>query len=102
MREDSRGAGLSTPLSTADGAALPYRRAAEAGDVVIQPLDEPEGHLVLDLAVGGDPLPMSVDHLGEFLVRRESLPLQARAPVLEEFACPALALLLPQLPEGFL
>ena len=30
MLDDSRGAGLSTPLSTADGAGLRYRRATEA------------------------------------------------------------------------
>src|SRR3989442_15515601 len=45
---------------------------------------------------------MTSDHLGEFLVGSESLPLQARSPVLEEAPRPALALVVPELAEGFL
>src|SRR5271166_275508 len=51
---------------------------------------------------GGNAVPMPVDHRGEFLVRREPLPLQARAPVLEEASCPTLALVAPQLAEALL
>src|ERR1019366_7579320 len=44
---------------------------------------------------------MPIDHLGEFFIRCEPLPLQARAPVLEEAPRPALALVVPELAEGF-
>ncbi len=43
---------------------------------------------------------MPIDHLSEFLVGFGALPLQARAPVLEESARPALALVVPELTEG--
>ena len=45
---------------------------------------------------------MSINHFGEFLKRFESLPLQARTPVLEEASRPALALVVPELAEGLL
>src|SRR5258708_40271814 len=44
-------------------------------DLVVEPLDEAERDLVLQPAVGGDAVPMTIDHLGEFLVRLEPLPL---------------------------
>ena len=43
---------------------------------------------------------MSIDHLGKFLVGFESLPFQARPPVLEEAPRPALALVVPKLADG--
>ena len=45
---------------------------------------------------------MPIDHLGKLFIRCEPLPLQARAPVLEEAPRPALALVVPKLAEGFL
>ena len=45
---------------------------------------------------------MTIDHLGELLVRLEPLPLEAGAPVLKEAPRPALALVAPQLAEAFL
>src|SRR5437879_9234917 len=45
---------------------------------------------------------MTIDHLREFLIRLEPLPLQARAPVLEEASGPSLAFVAPQLAEGLL
>jgi hypothetical protein len=71
-------------------------------DLVVEPFDEAERDLVLGPTVGGNAVPMPVDHRGEFLVRREPLPLQARAPVLEEASCPTLALVAPQLAETLL
>jgi hypothetical protein len=71
-------------------------------DLVVEPLDEAERDFVLGLAVRGDPVPMSLDHVSEVLVGFEPLPLQARAPVVEEAPRPALALVVPQLPEGLL
>ena len=44
---------------------------------------------------------MSINHLREFLVWFQTLPLQAGAPVVEEFSRPALALVVPELTEGF-
>src|SRR5215204_239310 len=71
-------------------------------DLVVEPLDEAERDLVLGSAVGGDAIPMTVDHGGELLIRRQPLPLQAGAPVLEEASSPALALVAPQLAEALL
>jgi hypothetical protein len=45
---------------------------------------------------------MPVDHFGELFIRCEPLPLQARAPVLEEAPRPTLALVVPELAERFL
>src|SRR5664280_1520566 len=45
---------------------------------------------------------MPIDYLGKLFIRCEPLPLQARAPVLEEAPRPALALVVPKLAEGFL
>ena len=45
---------------------------------------------------------MSINHLGEFLVRFESLPLQAGTPVLEESPRPSFAVVVPELTEGLL
>jgi len=69
-------------------------------DLVVEALDEAERDLVLRLAVGTDPVPMTVDHLCELLVRFEPLPLERVAPVLEEAASPALGLVVPELDEG--
>src|SRR5450759_78610 len=45
---------------------------------------------------------MLINHLSEFFVGFQALPLQARAPVLEESPRPALALVIPELTERFL
>jgi hypothetical protein len=71
-------------------------------DLVVEPFDEAERDFVLGLAVGSDPIPVAVDHLGEFLVRLQPLPLQLPVPVLEKLPCPCLAPVVPELPKGFL
>ena len=71
-------------------------------DFVVQSFHESKRDLVLWLAVSGDSVPMPIDHLSELLVGLEPLPLQARAPVLEEAPSPNLTAVVPQLPEGFL
>jgi len=71
-------------------------------DLVVESLDETEGNLVLGFAIGGDPLPMTLDHLGKLLIGLEALPLETGLPVLEESPRPALSLVAPQLAEGFL
>jgi len=45
-------------------------------DLVVEALDKAERDLVLRFAVGGNPVPMAVNHLGELLVRLEALPLE--------------------------
>ena len=48
-------------------------------DFVVQSFHEPERDLVLWPAVGGDPVPMPIDHLGECLVGFEPLPLTQKS-----------------------
>src|SRR4029453_18424006 len=69
---------------------------------VVEPLDEAERDLILRLAVGGDPAPMSLNHRGELLVWLEPLPLEAGAPIRKEAPRPALVLVAPQLAETLL
>lgn len=78
----------------------PYARRWRTRILLIETLDEAELDLVLGPAISGDSIPMAIHRLGELLVRFESLPLQARAPVLEEALYPALALVDPELAEG--
>src|SRR5947208_1465321 len=82
--------------------AQPVRATLEDADLVVQPLDEAERDLVLRAAVGRDPLPVPFNHRGELLVGAQALPLERRAPVLEEPARPALPPIVPELPERFL
>ena len=80
----------------------PVRAPLDYANLVVQALDESQRYLVLRPAVSSDPIPMSIDHRGEFLERLEPLPLQAVAPVLEEFARPPFAFVIPQLTERLL
>jgi len=82
--------------------AEPVGAALEDADLVVQPLDEAERDLVVRAAVGGDPVPMPVDHRGELLVGPQALPLERRPPVLEEAAGPGLSAVVPELPERLL
>ena len=85
--------------------ALAYRelwRVEQIFWTAKESLDEAERDLVLRLAVGGDSVPMTIDHLSELLVRFEALPLQARAPVVEEAPRPALAFVLQSWPKDSL
>jgi hypothetical protein len=50
--------------------------------LAVQPPDQAERHLVLRLAVSRNAVPVSLDHFGKPLVWLQTLPLQARAPVL--------------------
>jgi len=45
---------------------------------------------------------MSINHFGELLIRLEPLPLQLRAPILEEPPRPCFARVVPKLTEGLL
>jgi hypothetical protein len=70
--------------------------------LVVQSLDEAERDFVFWYAVSGDPIPVPLDHCREGFVGFESLPLQLRAPIVEELACPGFATVIPELAEGFL
>jgi len=71
-------------------------------DLVVEAFNKAERDLVLWLAVSSDPRPVLVNHLGKLLVRLEPLPLERVAPLLEEAACPALGLVIPELTERLL
>src|SRR3954453_14607037 len=83
-------------VSKSVGASLDH------ADLVVDPFDEPQGHLVLFMAIRRDPIPMSLDHPGELLVRLEPLPPQGRPPSVEESPRPNLPLVVPQLTEHLL
>ena len=76
--------------------AQPIRTSLDDSDLLVESLDEAERDLVVWLAVGGDSMPMTLDHLGKFLVR-----LQAGLPVLEEAPRPSFSPVAPQLAERF-
>src|SRR3970282_300110 len=82
--------------------AQPIDTSLNHADRVVETLDEPERDFVLWLAVHGDTVPMTIDHVGELLVRLQALPLQCRPPGVEEAPRPTFALVAPQLAEGFL
>lgn len=69
--------------------AQPVGTSLKDPDLVVQALDETKSDLVHWLTVGGNAIPMSVDHLSKLLVRFQPLLLQARPPILEEPPRPA-------------
>src|SRR5271167_2112610 len=83
-------------ITQAVGAAL------KDADFVVETLDEAEGDLVVGTAIGGDAVPVTIDHRRELLVRLEPSPFKCLLPVLEKAPCPGLAPVVPQLPERFL
>jgi hypothetical protein len=68
----------------------PVIAALDHPDFVVEAFDEAERDLVLRPTLGRDAVPVTVDHLGELLVRFEPLPLEAGPPVLEEAPRPNL------------
>src|SRR5262249_34432499 len=78
------------------------RPSLDDADLVVDPLDEAQGDLVLLLAVRRDPVPVLLDHPREPLVRLAALPPQRRLPSLEESPRPHLTLVAPQLAEHLL
>jgi hypothetical protein len=76
--------------------------ALDDPDLIVEALDEAEGDFIFRLAIGGNSIPVSLNHLGELLVRLEPLPLQLFAPALEELPRPGFAVVVPQLTEGLL
>ena len=71
-------------------------------DFIIQTFDEAERDLILRLAVGGDAIPVSLDHVSEVLVGFQALPFELRPPVLEELPGPCFAVVIPKLAKGLL
>jgi hypothetical protein len=76
--------------------------ALQDADFVVETLDETEGDLVVGTAIGGDAVPVTIDHRSELLVGLKPLPFKCRLPVLEKTSRPSLTPAVPQLPEGFL
>jgi len=77
--------------------AQPVCSSLDDADFVVEPLDEAQRDFVLRFAVGGDAIPMTVNHVGELFVGLQSLPLERCAPVFEEAPRPALVLVAPEL-----
>ena len=80
--------------------APPLCAALDDPDFMVEAFHESARALVLGLAVGSAPVPMTSEHGGALLVRGKPVPFARCAPVLEEPACPAFALVAPELPEG--
>ena len=72
----------------------------EHADFVIQPFDETETDFVIWMAIGGDPMPMVLNHLGKLLIRFEPLPFQAVVSSFKEGAGTGLGSVIPELAEG--
>jgi len=68
----------------------------------LNPLDEAERDLVSGFAIGGDAVPVALDHAGEALVGFEALPFEALSPVLEKAPGPARVTIVPELVESLL
>src|SRR2546427_10733698 len=68
--------------------AQPVGTALDHSDLVVESFHETQRYFVLRTTVGGDAVPMPLDHRGELLVRVQPLPLQGGLPVLEEASCP--------------
>src|SRR5437870_5082194 len=77
----------------------PVCPALKDPDLSVHSFYEPEGDLVLGGTIGGNPLPMALDHLRKLPVGLQALPLQGGAPVRKEAARPAFPLVIPQLAE---
>jgi hypothetical protein len=74
----------------------------EDSDFGVETLHKTQRHFVPGLAVSRDPVPMTVNHAGKFLLGLQTLPFERLLPVLKEAPRPRLALAVPQLTEGFL
>src|SRR5262249_44905341 len=82
--------------------AQPVSSSLDDSDLVVEPFHEAQRDFILWLAIGGESVPMTIDHVGELLVGFQSLPFERRAPVLQEPSCPALVLVAPELSKGLL
>jgi hypothetical protein len=71
-------------------------------NLVVEPFNESQRDFVFWPAVSGNPVPMTLDHRGKFLIRLKPLPFERGLPVLKEASCPTLALVAPQLTKGLL
>src|SRR5271157_2883469 len=74
----------------------------EGSDLVVESLDESQGHLVLHVAVGLDAVPVSFDHIGELLKWLQALPPEGTPPVVEEPTSPGGSVVVPELTERLL
>ncbi len=81
--------------------AQSVRVSRDDAHLIVQPFRKSEQNIVLS-AGGGDSIAMPIDRLSDFLVGFGALPVQARQPVLEESACLAFTLAVPELAEGSL
>ncbi len=79
--------------------AQAIRSSLDDANLVVESFDEAQRDFVLRSAIGGDAIPMTLDHLGKFLVRLQPLPSQAGTPLIEEASGP-FALVAPELSEG--
>ena len=77
----------------------PITASLDHTDVVVQAFHEAQRHLVLWLAVRRNTIPVRLDQFREVLERRQPLPSQRGAPVLEELPRPGFAPVRPQLRE---
>ena len=76
--------------------------ALDDADLVVESFDETQGDFVVGMAVRGDAVPVTFNHLSELLVGFQALPFECVAPVLEETSRPTFTLIAPQLAEGLL
>jgi hypothetical protein len=69
---------------------------SENTDLVVETLDEAERDFVLGSAIGGEPIPVTLDHFDEVLVGLESLARELGTSIVEELARRGFARVVPQ------
>src|SRR5262245_56760749 len=74
----------------------------DGADLVVEALHEPQGDLVLLLAVRLNAIPVALDHAGKLLEGLQALPAQGGAPAVKEAARPSRSPVVPQLVERLL
>lgn len=69
-------------------------------NLIVQSFHKTQRHFVLWMTIGGNPIPVSLHHLGKLNIRLKLLPFQRSLPIVEELSGPSFGVVTPQLPKG--
>ena len=79
--------------------AQAVRSTLNDANFVVEAFDEAEGDFVARVAVGGDAVPVSLNHLGKRLVGLQALPTKLRLPIVKKLSRPGFGSIRPKLIE---